>query len=129
MAELGRVDITTEVLMISLCLALPCEGHLKALFHMFRYLQKTHNTVQVFNLNEPSINPDAFPKLDLLNTVYANEKGELGEDVPAKDLPKLFGKVFKIQMWVDSNHAGDHITWRSRSGFSMFLNSALIYWI
>ncbi len=35
MVELGRVDITAEVLMMSSCLALLREGHLKALFHMF----------------------------------------------------------------------------------------------
>lgn len=29
MVELGRVDITTEVLMMLSCLALPCEGHLQ----------------------------------------------------------------------------------------------------
>ena len=29
MVELGRVDITTEVSMLSSCLALPREGHLK----------------------------------------------------------------------------------------------------
>lgn len=35
MVALGRVDITAEVLMMSLCLALLWEGHLKALFHLF----------------------------------------------------------------------------------------------
>ena len=64
-------------------------------FHMFRYLQKKHNAVQVFNPNEPSIDINDFPKLDWSNTVYANERGELFEDVP-KDLPKPFGKEFKI---------------------------------
>ena len=31
-------------------------------------------------------------------------------------------------MMVDSDHAGDHVTRRSRSGFLVFLNSVLIYW-
>ena len=35
MVELGRVNITAEVSMMSSCLALPREGHLKALFHIF----------------------------------------------------------------------------------------------
>ena len=34
MVDLGRVDITAEVSMMSWCLALLHEGHLKALFHM-----------------------------------------------------------------------------------------------
>ena len=35
MVELGRVDICCEVSMMSSCLALPREGHLKQLFHIF----------------------------------------------------------------------------------------------
>ena len=83
--------------------------------------------MQVFDPREPSINHANFPKLDWSNTVYANERGELVEDVP-KGLPKPFKKELVIQMLVDSNHAGDHIMRRSRSGFLVFLNSALIYW-
>ena len=41
--ELGQVDICTEVLMLSSCLALPREGYLQQLFHMFSYLEKQHN--------------------------------------------------------------------------------------
>ena len=37
MVELGRVDICTEVRMMSLHLALPRKGHLDALMHMFAY--------------------------------------------------------------------------------------------
>jgi len=127
MVDLGRVDITAEVSMMSSCLALPREGHLKALFHMFRYLEQKHNAVQVFDPTEPSINHNDFPKLDWSNTVYANERGELKEDVP-KDLPKPCGKEFVMRMLVDSDHAGDHVTRRSRTGFLVYLNSALIYW-
>ena len=36
--ELGRVDIIAEVSIMSSCLALPREGHLKALIYMFWYL-------------------------------------------------------------------------------------------
>ena len=40
MVELGRVDLCTEVLMLSSCLSLPREGHLLQLFRMFSYLKK-----------------------------------------------------------------------------------------
>ena len=40
MVELERVDICTEVLMLSSCLALPREGHLLQLFHMFSYRRR-----------------------------------------------------------------------------------------
>ena len=49
MVELGRVDICTEVSMMSPHLALPREGHLEAVFHMFVCLKKNHNSEMVFN--------------------------------------------------------------------------------
>ena len=48
MVELGRVDICTEVSILSSCLALPREGHLLQLFCMFSYLEKQHNCEMVF---------------------------------------------------------------------------------
>ena len=33
-----------------------------------------------------------------------------------------------MQAFVDSDHAGDQVTSRSRTGFIVFLNSAPIYW-
>ena len=33
-----------------------------------------------------------------------------------------------MRMLVDSDHAGDQVTCRSRTGFLVFLNNALIYW-
>ena len=47
MVELGRVDICCEVSMLSSCVALPREGHLQQLLHMFSYLEKKHNTEMV----------------------------------------------------------------------------------
>jgi hypothetical protein len=41
--KLGQVDIITEVSTLSSHLALPREGHLEALLHLFAYLNKKHN--------------------------------------------------------------------------------------
>ena len=40
MVELGRVDICTEVLMLSLCLVVPREGHILQLFCISSYLEE-----------------------------------------------------------------------------------------
>ena len=37
--ELGQIDIITEVSALSSFLALPREGHLEAVFHIFAYLE------------------------------------------------------------------------------------------
>ena len=127
MVDLGRVDITTEVSMLLSCLALPREGHLKQLFRMFAYLEKQYNSEMVFDHTVPAIDYSEFPKQDWENTVYANERGELKEDVPL-NMPTPLGKGFKMQAFVDSDHAGDQVTRRSRTGFLVYLNNTLIYW-
>lgn len=43
MVEIGHVDIITEVPILASYLALPHEGHLDAIFHIFVYLKKRHN--------------------------------------------------------------------------------------
>ena len=44
MVELRRVDICLEVSIMSSHMAMPREGHLSQLFHIFAYLSKYHNT-------------------------------------------------------------------------------------
>ncbi len=47
--ELGGVDIDVEVSMMSSHLALPREGHLMDLYHIFAYLKAHSNTEMVFD--------------------------------------------------------------------------------
>ena len=121
--ELGRIDLTCEISLMASCMALPREGHLEQLFRMFAYLKNKHNSEMVFNPSEPEIDLDLFEKQDWKNTVY----GETSEEIPANVLEPR-GFRFKIRAYVDSDHAGDSVTQRSRTGFLVYLNSAPIYW-
>ena len=59
--ELGRIAIITEVSeLASYLLALPKEGHLEAVFHLFNFLEKRHNARIVFDPSYPSIDMGAF---------------------------------------------------------------------
>ena len=122
--ELGRVDITCEVSMMSSMMANPRIGHLEQLFHVFGYLKSNHNAEMVFDPTVPEIDMDKFPKEDWSHTPYADFKEQLPHD-----MRKQLGFGFKISAYVDSDHAGDSITRRSRTGFIIFLNSAPIYWL
>ena len=42
--------------------------------------------------------------------------------------PKPLGKEVELRLFVDSDHAGDKATRRSRTGFMIFMNMALINW-
>ena len=56
MVELGRVDICLEVSMMFSHMAMPRDGHLEQVLHIFLYLNKWHNTELVFDPSDPVIN-------------------------------------------------------------------------
>ena len=72
------------------------------------------------------IDPNQFPKQDWSSTVYAVD-GELEEKIP-NNLPTPHRKGFVMQVFVDSDHVGDLVTRRSRMGYLVYLQNALIYY-
>jgi hypothetical protein len=123
MVELGRVDIATEVSMLSSYLAYPREGHLEAAIHVMGYLRRKHNTRLVFDPTYPDIDLDSLPTFD-----WTEFYGDVTEAIPT-DMPKPLGKEVDLRMMVDSDHAGDKQTRRSRTGFLIYCNMALIVWL
>ena len=121
--ELGRGDIGMETSAMASMMALPREGHLKVLFQMFAFLKTKHNGVMVFDPSEPDVDESQFPREDWSATSYGECKEELPPNAP---VPRGIG--FTLRAFVDSDHAGDSVTRRSRTGYMIFLNSAPIYW-
>ena len=78
----------------------------------------------VFDLTIPDVDEQQFEKEDWSNTVY----GECVEDLPSgRAESRGFG--FTICACIGSDHAGDSVTRRSRTGFNIFVkNNAPIYW-
>lgn len=121
--ELGRVDIITEVSELSSFLAMPREGHLDAVFHLFNYLEKKHNARIVFDPSYPVIDMSVFKEDYDWKSFY----GDVTEAIPP-NAPPVRGKDIDLRMFVDSDHAGDKRTRRSRTGFIIYLNMAPIVW-
>ena len=123
MVELGRVDIAVEVSLLSSYLANPREGHLEAAIHIMGYLRLKHNTRLVFDPTYPDICESDFPRFD-----WTEFYGDVTEAIPT-DMPPPLGKEVDIRMMVDSDHAGEKRTRRSRIGFLIYCNMALIIWL
>lgn len=123
--ELGRVDICTEVSMMSSHLALPRQGHLKELFHIFSYLKSKANSEMVYDPTEVEIDQSIFPRQDWSYSIYGDD--DMSEELPP-NMPLPLGRSMTMRVYVDSDHAGDQVTRRSRTGFIVFLNGAPIYW-
>ena len=132
MVELGCVDICTKVSMMSSHHALPREGHLEAVFHMFAHLKKNHNSEMVFDPSEPDTDMSDFIREDWSLIIYVDVKEDMPpkcpftESVPA-DMPAPRGVGFTMTVYVGCDMGGDCVTRRSRTGFAVFLNGAPIY--
>ncbi len=123
--ELGCVDIDVKVSMMSSHLALPREGHLKELYHIFAYLKAHPNAKMVFDPTPVEPDMSLFERQDWLYSTYGYES--LKEELPL-DMPVRHGKLMTMHVFVDADHAGDLITRHSRTGFIVFLNNEPIYW-
>ena len=64
MVEMGRIDIATGVSMMSSFVAMPREGHLQQVYHIFAYLKKHHNARLVFDLSYPDLEESDFERND-----------------------------------------------------------------
>jgi hypothetical protein len=121
--ELGRIDITTEVLMFSTYLCLPREGHLDAVFHLFAYLALYHNSRVLFEPTYLSVDMGAF-----IQTEWKSMYGYVKEMIPS-DAPVPRGKEVDLRLFVDSDHVGEQFTRRSGTGYVMYLNMAPLVWL
>jgi hypothetical protein len=64
MVELGRIDIVTEVSMLSSYLAYQHKGHFETTLHVMGYLRLKHNTRLNFDPTYPDIDLTVFPQYE-----------------------------------------------------------------
>ena len=113
--------------MLASCMAMPRFGHLKEVLNVFAYLKKYHNTKMVFDPTTPAIKSEDFEREDWSYTVYGENGIQPKEEMPP-GIPEAREARFIMSLYVDANHAGDHVTRRSRTGFLVFLQRYLIHW-
>jgi hypothetical protein len=97
--ELVRIDIITEVSMLSTHLCLPREGHLEAVFHVSAYLGLHHNARVVFDPTYHAVDMGT-----VINTDWKSMYGDVKEMIPS-DAPISRGKEVDLRLFVDSDHA------------------------
>jgi hypothetical protein len=122
--ELGRADICTEVSMMAAHCAMPRTGHLEAVWHVFAYLKKFNKSKMVFN-SSPSnflVKTSELPRPD-----WTEFYKDVQERIPP-DAPEPRGQSVEMSAFVNSDHAGDTVTRRSRTGIWLFIQSSPITW-
>jgi hypothetical protein len=80
----------------------------------------------VFDPSDPVIDEADFERKDWTSSKFGHVPRE--EEKPANK-PQPRGFSFTRRVKVDSDHTGDAITRRSRTGYFVFLNYAPVYWL
>ena len=120
MVELGRWDIITEVSALASHMALPRAGHLAALLHLFSYIKQKNSVKSVYD-------PRPFQReADTVNPDWADHYPDARGDVVPPDAPEPLGNPVQTTCYVDSDHAGDCVTRRSRTGVLIYVQRSPI---
>jgi hypothetical protein len=123
MVEIGRIDIITEVSKLASQLALPREGHMNAIYHLYAYLKDHRDFVIALDPTYPEIDYRAFNDGADWKSFY----GDVKEPLPP-NAPEEKGCELVVRLFVDSDHAGDKLIRRSRTGYLVYCNNAPILW-
>ena len=99
MFELVRIDIATEVSMLSSKNAYPREGHLVSDLNIMSYLKGKHNSCLDI---DPTYTDIVYDKLETEKD-WSAYYGDVKEAIPP-NAPTHLGKSVDLHMMVDSNH-------------------------
>ena len=121
--ELGRIDIYTEVALLSQQMALPRVGHLETVYHVFAYLNKHDKSRIIFDPTDPAPVTPTRHRPD-----WSSFYEDLEEELPPR-MPEPLGNPVQIYTFVDANHAGNLVTRRSHTGVLLFVQNSPILWL
>jgi len=123
--ELGRIDIYTEVSMLSQHQCMPRTGHLDAIYRIFWYLKNAKQARIIFDPTPIDVSSVDFgtTNLEKWKEFYIDAK----EQIPI-DMPIPLGKSVQITCYVDSDHASNQVTRRSHTGIIIYIQNSPIIW-
>ena len=127
--ELGRIDIITEVSVLSQHQCTPREGHLDAVYRIFWYLKcrlkKDELGRIIFDPSIPHVDESLFNPTSPEH--WKDFYQDASEAIPM-NMPEPRGRPIKIAAYVDADHAGNLMTRRSHTGIIIYINNAPIIW-
>ena len=112
------MDILHKVSILSQYQAMPREGHLEQLLHIFAYMKKKPKVTLYMDPVLPSIDYSKFKSSkDDFKEYYRDAQ----EELPHR-MPRPRGRTVVTTGFVDSSHAANKVTRRSHSGHLILLN-------
>ena len=108
--------------MMSTHLAMPRQGHLEQVHHIFGHLKERPKRTLFFDPQHLELDERSFTTYDWYD-FYRDAK----ELVPG-DMPAPGGQTVSTHCFVDSDHAANTVMRRSQTGFLLLFNRAPVTW-
>ena len=80
----------------------------------------------VFDPRDPVIDESKYQRRDWTSSEFGHLQAK--RTIPP-NIPEPRGLGFTVRAKVDAEHVADIVTRRSRTGFLVYSNSALVYWL
>ena len=119
---LGRLDIMQAVQCLARYSAAPREGHLQRMLRVFGYLKNYPKYGIVFDSSKHQV-----PNFSTTEVNWEEQYPDAREEIPPDIIPEK-GNPASMTMYVDADHATDHETRRSVTGYLLFINKTPIKW-
>ena len=123
--EIGRVDIHTEVSLMSSFQAAPRERHLIQLLRIVVFLKRKPKLTLYFDLNQVRIDEDMFNGSS--REQFKEHYRDIVEELRDRR-PRPRGRMAKIVAIVDSSHDANRANRKTHTSYIIFLNRAPIIW-
>ena len=123
--EIGRVDINTEIALLSSHQAAPREGHLEQLLHIVAFLKKRPKLTLYFDPSRAMIDENMFNGSG--REQFKDHYRDAEEELPDR-MPRPRGRTVKMVAFVDASHAANKVNRKSHTGYIIFMNRAPIVW-
>ena len=120
--ELGRIELTFAVSLMSRFSTAPRTDHMQKLLHMFSYIKRHLDSKLVFDAGTRDWSHINFLQHDW-NEFYPDAM----ETMPP-NAPEPRGRAVQLNMFCDAAHANDHVTRRSTTGLVIFILGTPILW-
>ena len=121
--SIGRIEITTAIMMLSSFRSKPRIGHLERAKRIYGYLAKMKDAVIRIRTNEPDYSDLPNVHYDWTYSVYGS-----GKEIIPDDIPEPLGRFVTLTHYLDANLYHDLLTGRSVTGILHFVNQTPIDW-
>ena len=97
--EIGRVDILTELSLLSAYQASPRRGHFEQVIHIFAFLKEHQKLTLYFDATKPDLDPGLF--LGSTPEEFRERYGDAKEELPPH-MPEPRGRIVTTTAYVDA---------------------------